>query len=242
MSNGKSGGGSVKSRLPIFVTSTAAFLLFCVVPSDNPEQQFHFLLADCCDTVAPFGELRIAFSEPLSDSSQPEFIFNPPFFSFSVEMNAFRDTALLNFSEPLAGVTEYQVRLGKTVRSLHNSVFRPEDDTLQFVTIAREQEPNDRRDIADTLQGAVYGAIAMVNDTDWYVITSAVKKVYCISSGSRTGFLPGGPEAWKEPREFAENDTVVISDTASLPLYIAVHSYLKSVGGYYKIGCLPKRP
>ncbi len=239
--NGKP-GGSVKSRLPIAFAGIAALLLFCVVPTDNPEQQFHFVHADCCDTVAPYGRLPVAFSEPLSDSSQPEFVFDPPFFSFSVEVNELRDTALLNFSEPLAGAAEYQVRLGKTIRSSHQSVFRPEDDTLQFVTIAREQEPNDRRNIADTLQGATYGAVATVNDTDWYVITSTVKKVYCVSSGSRTGFLPGGPEAWQESREFAENDTVVISDTVSLPLYIAVHSYLKSVGGYYKIGCLPKRP
>ena len=80
----------------------------------------------------------------------------------------------------------------------------------------------------------------MVNDTDWYVVAGdAVRKVYCNSYGSRTGFFPEGVGEKDASREFAEFDTVAISDTVSRPLLIAVYSYLRSVGGYYEIGCLP---
>ena len=218
---------------------SALSLLYCVVPTDTPEEKFHFVHSGYGGDVAPYGTMNIAFSEGLSDSSQVEFAFNPPFYMYSIGYSSGRDTVLLRFSEPLRGATVYSIRLKETVYSVHGSVFSPDADSLVITTAYCEQEPNDRYSLADTLRGRCFGAVATVDDTDWYVVPVEVRKLYCNSFGSHTGFFIRGFNDNGTPREYTQSDTVQLPDTVTTPLFMAIYSYLRSVGGYYETGYLP---
>jgi len=236
---------TVKRYTKVITAGTAVLVIFvmllmyCVVPSDAPEKKFHFVHSGSPDFVAPYGTMDVIFSEELSDSSDADFEFNPPFYAYSIEYSSERDTVLLRFSEPLRGAVTYSIRLKKTVHSVNASVFSPDDDSLVITTEDREQEPNDHLTVADTLRSRCFGAVAMVNDTDWYIVPLEVRKVYCNSFGSRTGFFIKGLNDNGIPRMYTQFDTVTIPDTVTPPLYLAIHSYLRSVGGYYETGCLP---
>lgn len=212
------------------------FMLYCVVPSDTVQEKFYFEHAALPDTVAPFGSIIIAFTEPVSDSSPVGFSFQPSFYSYALIFNTARDSVIVQLSEPLRGNTTYTIRLQYTVYSINNSVFTPQSDSMRVVTGTVEQEPNNRVELADTLRQRCFGAIALVNDTDWYVVDKKIEELYLHSFGSQTTFALLGGGVVTTLREFTIYDTVTIPETAALPLYVAVYSYFRSVGGYYELG------
>ena len=224
---------AVECRLWIAVT--VMLLIYCVVPSDAPQERFHFDHTGSSDTLAPYGSMVVVFTEPVLDSPMVDFVFSPVFLSYAMEFSSERDTVIIRFSEPLSGGTDYTIHLRETVYSLHRSVFDPDDDSIVITTAQREREPNDRVETADTLAGRCFGSVAMVNDTDWFILPSTVHTIYCHSYGSRTTVFVKGVDE-NDSREYAEQDTITIADTVAEPLYIAVHAYLRSVGGYYELG------
>ena len=235
MSDNRKRCGGAASGYLFWITGTAMLLIHCVVPSDTPQERFHFDHTGSDDTVAPFGSMAVAFTEPVSDSSRVDFIFRPSFLSYAMEFSPERDTLTVRFSEPLSGGTDYTIHLNETIYSLNRSVFDPGDDSIVITTAKCEREPNDRMETADTLSGRCFGSVAMVNDTDWFVLPSAVRAVYCHSYGSRTTVFIREVQKDGESRGFAEHDTITIADTVAAPLHIAVHAYLRSVGGYYEL-------
>ena len=215
--------------------ATAPLLLTCVVPADSPVETLHVENCASSDTVSPYGEIRLAFSIPAGDSGEPRFDFSPPFFSYTVTMNATRDTAHLAWSSPLAGAQRYAIRIDEF--RTESGDLMSSNDSIIVVTYPMEQEPNSAPETADTLTTSRWGAIATVNDTDWFTATGRPGDALLLNSeGSQTslavmtrgGML--GPE-----RTFRKNDTLLVADSFLLPLLIAVFAYHRSVGGYYEI-------
>jgi hypothetical protein len=214
--------------------------LYCVVPSDSVQKEFRFNRHAIDDTVAPFGSITLVFTAPVSDSSAVELVFSPTYYDYVLHFSAARDSVDLQLSGPLKGNTVYSIRLKNTVFSIDNDIFEPEYDSVSVVTCPVEQEPNNGIGVADTLRQRCFGTIAVVNDTDWYVVPENVGKLYLNSIGSQTTFalwIQGGGGV-DSLHEYRMNDTLNVPATVKPPLLIAVYSYNRSVGGYYQIGCI----
>ncbi len=220
----------------------ALMLLFCVVPSDPPNETFHFKHFAQSDTIAPWGTFPVVFSEQLDDSASIGFSFKPSFYSYTITLNESRDTALVQCTEPLMGSSRYVLRVQAIITAKNDAVFAPQSDSIVIFTYPAEQEPNGAQPVADTLTGRCFGAIATVSDTDRYFIAdSSAHTLFLNSKGSQTTFvlehLSGSVTA---ERTFNKNDTCIIPATFSPPVYIAVYSYHQSVGGYYEIGFISR--
>ncbi|MBN1576856.1 MAG: hypothetical protein JW913_09905 [Chitinispirillaceae bacterium] len=215
-----------------------ALLLSCVVSSDQPGDTFHFAHAEERDTIAPWGETEAVFTEQPADSAVVGFVFNPPFYAYAIVWNMSRDSALLQCVEPLQGNSRYVLRLKESVVSKNGAVFIPSSDSIVFFTHPAEQEPNGTPLTADTLRRHCFGVIATVNDTDRYIITDqSAHAVFLIAKGSQTTFfLSTTPDSATAPRAFKNIDTLVIPERFRPPVFVGVHSYYQSVGGYYEVG------
>ena len=222
--------------IAVALIATAVLLTDCVVPSDTPQTEFRFNHQGSIDTIAPFGSFPVSFSEPLNDSSGPELIFNPRFYSFVLTGSSTNDTFMVQLSEPLEGNTVYTIRLKNRIYSSGNSLFEPESDSLTVITRNLEQEPNNTIPLADTLRQMCFGSSAAVDDTDRYVITGRTGKVFLHSFGSQTRLSIDKVSFFNPLREFTSHDTLAIPDTTTFPLHVAVFPYLRSVGGYYELG------
>jgi hypothetical protein len=217
----------------------AVLPLSCVVPADPPVDTLSFENCAQSDTIAPYGEIRIAFSMPADDSAVPRFDFSPPFFSYAVTLNAPRDTALLELSEPLAGARRYVVRIDEFVAEPGR--YMSSDDSVVIITRPTEREPNNTPQTADTLATVRWGAIATINDTDWYTAACLPGEALVLTSAlSQTSFAVIGRSGAPGPeRTFRTSDTLRITDTLPVPLQVAVFAYHRSVGGHYELRLVP---
>jgi len=231
---------TVSMRSFFTVTALCVILFSCIVPTDTVEETFHFDRSASLDTIAPWGEVRIIFTDAPADSTPLRFTFDPPFYSFSIKSNVTRDTVRLLLSEPLQGNARYTIRTAEDMFSKTGALFEKATDSIVFYTAAAEQEPNNRSTIADTLEKECYGAIATVNDTDWYLIDEpTAKKVYLAASGSQTSFYLEDTSGTYTAKDSMDTiDTLPLPKDFSVPFYVVVHAYFQSVGGYYKVGYL----
>ncbi len=123
------------------------------------------------DTVSVVPRLRIIFSDPLADSSVAV-VFSPAVaVRYAASLNPARDTLLVDVMDMLDGNTRYVLRLGGRVASVKGGVLEPADDSVVFFTFPREQEPNDAKDIADTLVSVLFGVLSEGSDIDAFVCT-----------------------------------------------------------------------
>ena len=236
------GTGAIFTTLRV-VLALGASLLFCVVPSEAPDETFHFIASDVSDTIAPWGGVKVVFSEPVADSGAINFIFEPSFYSYAVIWNGSRDTAVVQCTEPLQGNQRYVLRLMETVFSENGSEFDPSSDSIVFFTHPAEQEPNGEPSIADTLRGSCFGSIATADDTDMYVVTdTSAYALFLYSVGSQTTFaLKNSSDSTTAKRNFKERDTLIIPKKFKPPVWVIVSSYYRSVGGYYEVGFTRRR-
>jgi hypothetical protein len=219
----------------LVVALLSALFLSCIVPADPPDTSLHFFKCGSGDTISPFGSLRIAFSEPSADTVVPRFSFSPPNYAYVVVMNKTRDTATVSWTEPLAGAGRFVMRLDSyTTAEMKQTSSK---DSVVFLTWALEREPNAAPATADTLETVRWGTVAMVDDTDWYVITEgSVPALVLNSTGSQTTFsVMSNGRLVDSSRIFRASDTLRIAETAEHPLYIAVFAAFRSVGGFYEL-------
>ncbi len=219
----------------------SVLFLFCVIPSGDPEGEFLFHAVT--DTIAPWGTLLLIFSEPLADSSNPEFAFEPPVYAYTLECADSRDTVLLRLSEPLKGNTRYLIHAEETIFSSRGVPLTPESDPVVVWTHAAEREPNDFPALADTLQGSSFGSIETVDDTDWYVVPEIHKtaRITLDSYESQSTFEIHDQRGTITSSEiFKDSDTISVPHASLSPLLIAVFAYHRSAGGHYRILSLTK--
>ncbi|MBN1307323.1 MAG: hypothetical protein JXA18_05365 [Chitinispirillaceae bacterium] len=222
------------------VSALAMLLLSCIVQSDPPSETLHFVHAVQPDTIAPWGKIEVVFTERIADPAQTGFVFAPPYYAYAIMWNASHDSVLLQCIEPLQGDTRYVLRLKGGIVSKNGTAFIPSSDSIVFFTHPVEQEPNGTPPTADTLHGRCFGAVATISDTDRYIITDqAANAVFLISSGSQTTFfLSTADDSATAPQTFKPRDTLIITERFRPPVFVGVHSYHQSVGGYYEVGII----
>jgi len=98
--------------------------------------------------------------------------------------------------------------------------------------------------MSDTIINVRFGTLTTVDDTDWYcVVDSSAMAFYLISTGSQNSFVTISDSAETiVSRPYNPNDTLFLTDGIQPPLNIAVHSYSRSAGGYYKAGIILREP
>jgi hypothetical protein len=223
------------------------FTAACLFPltTNGPQQPFQFTIAGgkAADTISPFGPLMITFSHPLINPDSVGLIFSPPFSEYQILWNGSQDTATLNFALPLEGNTSYGVRLSKTIASTDGNVLYPWSDTLKIHTYDCEQEPNDAENLADTLNGTVFGHISMANDTDWYLVSDTTKRSFYLKSTGSTSIFSIADNTGRliMPGAYADAETLSVPMEFVSPLFVYVYAYNYSNGGSYELGWVKKK-
>lgn len=216
---------------------TVSIFFSCIVPAEPPINEFKMSAASGQDTVSPYSDIKISFTERLKDTSAT-FQFDPPFFSFYSIVNKSKDTISIMLADPLPGDTCFALHPVNEINSESGQVIKLTDSVVLHV-YPTEHEPNDNIATADTLKRKIYGSISTINDTDFFVIPSSAKIVYLKSFSSQTTFKIKDSKGQLSSNR-PESDTLTIPDNLIAPLFLAVISYNKSVGGYYETGFLTK--
>lgn len=234
-----------KKVFPLTLTALVLLMLFtasCMIPlkTDEPKEPFQFTAAggSRADTISPFGPLILTFTRPVSNPDSVHFIFAPLFTEYQVLWSDSHDTAKLYFSLPLDGNANYTVMVADKIESTDGSILIPGKDTIRILTNYCEQEPNDSKDLADLLQGVVFGHIAMANDTDWFEVSDTAKRTFYLKSTGSTSFytISDSRGMTIQPGTYADADTLIAPMDFVPPLYLQVYSYNHSNGGSYELG------
>jgi hypothetical protein len=199
------------------------------------------------DTLSVFPQLRFVFSAPLMDSSV-SLAFSPPTSArYAAFLNATHDTLTLNVMEMLDGNTKYVVRLAQPVTSKDGVVLGPSQDSLAFVTYPREHEPNDEKDLADTLTSIIFGTVSNVADVDAFFCTdtkglSKASGVFMQSINSQDSFyiVDSLSRVFSLGNQIKPIDTIFFTDSMRRPLYAFVVSRIKGSEGDYELGIVSK--
>jgi len=215
--------------------------LNCIVPADSGQTPLLMSLVSTTDTIAPYGEIAIAFTSPVNDSPLVNFLFSPPFHSFYTTHNSTSDTFTITLTGPLYGNTRFTIRTSSVVSSKNGLHRSAEEDSLEWYTFLREKEPNDNPATADTLSTYLYGSVETIHDTDCYILTTAVPAVYHESYDSPTLLrIDGTQEPLLDTAEHKKTDTLLIPKSTPFPVVLRVSSRQKSSGGYYKLSVKKK--
>ncbi len=199
------------------------FVSSCVVPSEPPDGGARLTFCSP-DTISPYAPIKIAFSSPVKDSQVIEFSFLPPFFGCYGFLTSSKDTFQLVPSSPFNGSTKYKLFVS--------------GESFNFYTYAYEQEPNNTIGSADLLNGKMFGSVAYVNDTDFYVVkTNNAKCFYLRSYNSESVFsVIDSTGRVTSPRAYRAVDSLVVPDSFAYPLFLRVVANYRSSGGYYELG------
>ncbi|MCX7726572.1 MAG: hypothetical protein N2053_06955 [Chitinispirillaceae bacterium] len=202
------------------------------------EEEFLFFKKEKeTDTIPPFGPLVVVFSEEISDSVLPQFQFSPSFYSFNISYNKIRDTFYIRFPEPLEGEKRYVLRVSQTLYSKAGAVMHPMEDSIVFMTLALEKEPNNEFTDADTLKTEICGSLSTTSDRDYYIISDKIEKIVispqdCII---KTSIYNLEKKVIFVYDEIVVSDTIILKTEDSPPYYVTIESSLKSASGYYII-------
>jgi hypothetical protein len=200
------------------------------------------LINKTTDTVSVFTSFTFVFSEPIVDSGVGV-AFIPSFSDFSTKLNSTRDTFTIITAGQLRGSTRYVLRRTSECRTAHNRTLYPEDDSTVFITHASEQEPNNSFLQADSLVNTIDGVIALVNDTDIFVLSGRPAGFVLEGLDSRvTLFILDSAGVYFAPAfgmdESALLDTIALPDTLRAPLSCAVYSPYRVSGSRYILSAL----
>lgn len=157
----------------LYAAITAFFMVVqggCVVTLDPPANPPPFSLVESSDTIGPFTPLSFALAAPVQDSTL-SFVLSPPL-PYSLRLTGGNDTVLLHFSLPLLPSTTYRICMENDVLNRDGSSLAPRGHCLSWQTSRfwLEQEPNDTRATADTVQTPLYATFHTANDTDFFVL------------------------------------------------------------------------
>lgn len=218
-----------------------AFSLSCMFPlkTDEPLEQFHFAAAgNPADTISPYGPIFLKFSRPVKSVDSVRFIFSHGFTEYQVLWSSSNDTAKLVLVLPLDGNAAYIVSPAGNIESTDGSKLIPGKDSIKLITFRCEKEPNGSRDLADLLQGTVFGQITMANDTDCFLVSDAVQRsFYLKSTGSTSTFVILDDSGRSiSPDTYAPAETLSVPVAFVPPFLIRIHAYNHSNGGTYELG------
>jgi hypothetical protein len=225
----------------LFVYYSLPAFMACLPLADiESGEPFSVRLAD--STISPFGPVRICFNNPIVHPDSIRFSFKPRFEEYRQIVNASHDTVTLELTIPLAGDARYTLLLSTYVESEDGSLIVPGEDTLPFSTFPMEQEPNDSRSTADTLNEIMFGSVSAANDTDWFAIgDTAAAACYLKSTGSSSFFAlrdAGGSSVC--PPGFSVAETLTVPRSFKKPLYGTVFAFNRSNGGSYELGVVKR--
>jgi hypothetical protein len=219
--------------------SIGCLLLHCVFNGPVNETPLTFSSLDANgDTVSVFPKLRFVFSAPLADSSVAV-SFSPPLSAgYGAYLNSIRDTLTIEVMDMLEGNTKYVLRVEGLVRSSKGGIWDLTGDSVIFYTPAREQEPNDDKNCADTIAAFIYGRVSDVSDLDVFLCPRHdVRAVYLQSFDCcDTFFIENDHGAVGVKGVMNGIDSVRLSPNDTLPFYIFVRSRIRGFEGNYKLG------
>jgi hypothetical protein len=235
------------SRLPCrFLTlpaalSAALLTVSCLFPLNNgpADQPFQLTrVGNVADSIAPFGALKLVFTRPVRNPDSVDFAIRPYTHEFQILFNASRDTVSLLFTVPLEGNTKYSITATDPIAADDGAMLYPWEDTVVVCTYPTEQEPNNSRALADTLKGRRFGSITAANDTDWFVVPDGTADVfYLVSTATSSTFdLFDATGTASLSGTFAGTQTLTVPLGFVRPLYVSVHAWNRSNGGYYEVG------
>ena len=229
---------------------TASKFISCVLPAEPFIDGFKMSIASGQDTISPYANIKLCFTERIKDTSAA-FQFNPPFFSFISIVNKQRDTISIIPADPFPGDTCFSLHPVKAIKSESGQVIDSKDSVSVHV-YPTEHEPNDNTGTADNLKSKIYGSISTVNDTDFFSIPASAKFVYLKSYSTEITFnfkikdskgklSSDIPCIESDTIKSEKSDTLTITDNLVAPLFLVVTSCKKSVRGYYETGYLTKK-
>jgi hypothetical protein len=217
----------------VFIISGLFFS--CVIPSGPVPATLTMKIAGG-DTISPVGTIKLLFSEPLRDSILTIRII-PGTYHYVAEMNTARTVGAVTIPSPLVGNTRYMLVPDADILSVNGGKLT-DSDSVKFMTVFREVEPNNSSGNTDSIRSRICGSIETVNDSDWYAVSKYPgQHVYLQGSGSSSMMVlvdSSGKVMTGSP--LLSKDTLVIPDPMNIPLFIVVTSYMRSAGGYYEIG------
>lgn len=207
----------------------------CIVVTE--EEYIFFRKANEIDTIPPFGPLIVAFSEGIIDTTFPQFQFSPSFYSFTLYWNKTYDTFFVRFTEPLDGEKRYVMRISQPIYSKSGAVMYPKTDSLVFITLPLEKEPNNEFTDVDTLQQEICGSLRNIGDKDFYMIPSSLEKIVLIPVDCiiKTSIYNFEKKVIFIKDEIVVNDTIILNREDALPYYLIIEPSLKTASGYYII-------
>lgn len=217
----------------LFFILKALLFTQCIVVTQ--EEYLFFKKEKDIDTIPPFGPLVVVFSEGIVDSSFPQFQFYPSFYSFTISYNNTRDTFYLKFPSPLDGGKKYVLRVSQPLYSNFGAVMYPMDDSLVFVTIALEKEPNNEFTDADTIKDEVSGSLINISDKDFYIIPDTIEKILIFPKDCiiKTSIYNSEKKVIFIYDEIVNVDTISLKKEDYPPYFIMIESSVKTTSGYY---------
>jgi hypothetical protein len=157
------------------------------------------------DTVATFATLRFSFSSPVENEDIVMYL-EPEGVRYYTELNDGSDTLSLIVSGMLDGATRYSVTPAQEIRAAGASPIRPHSVRFEFMTHARENEPNDCIAIADVFTNPVCGEVSAAGDTDCFLLPApAAGSIYLRTHDAGAALGLGIVDS-------AGNDTAVTGD------------------------------
>lgn len=137
------------------------------------------------DTIPCWGEIAIAFSIPVADTSIRFDISPDPGTVYSTQIiNTTHDTAIITVSQMLPGDTRLVISPGMPIHAENGTEIRPGNDSIVVHTYPREDEPNDAPGLAGTLREMICGEILPGNDTDYFwVPDSNISVLHVVTDG-----------------------------------------------------------
>lgn len=208
----------------------------CVVPSEPPKDVFRISLC-ASDTVSPYSSFDISISYPVDDTQKVSLSLKPSFLEFHTVLYSSKDTIRFVPAAPLKGNTRYKLFISYISTSDNDSVV----DSLDFLTLPHEQEPNNSSNTADRFTDVIFGSISTSNDTDFFKVTKKVAGFYLNSYYSQSVFSVSDNNGRStEKREYRSTDSIFVPDSFVYPLILKVYGYFRSSGGNYKIGSFTK--
>jgi hypothetical protein len=194
------------------------------------------------DTLSVFPNVQFVFSEPLADSLV-SLDFSPPIGRYGAFLNATHDTLSLDIMDMLEGNTRYVVRLQNKVTSKDGAVLDPDQDSLSFITYAREHEPNDTKAASDILSSKIFGTVADQSDVDAFLCTNnAARGVFLQSINSQDSFyvVDSLSRIFSLGHPINPIDTIAFPDSLIRPIYIFVVSRIMGSEGDYELGIVAR--
>lgn len=187
------------------------------------------------DTISPWETLIFGFNLPIVDSNTI-FTLNPdpgPVYNF--KFNNTMDTLYFEITGRLSGNTLYQIGLNNDLEAENGSLILKDDLLFTFYTLPLENEPNNSKETADTLNDIIYGITEIKNDEDFFVIIdSSVNNVILINDKKKSGFqiLNNNNDVLSTNEELGDTLIGNISSNNEWPLFIKVFSLVDSDSRY----------